>query len=258
MKRKVALITGGATGIGKRIAEELAEKRYDIVLTYVHSKEKAEKCVETIKNKYGIKAKCYKSDASIATDCLHLIKAIKNDFPLSGVDIFIHNAGPYIRERKRMSEYSMNEWHYMINGNLNSFFYLGQLILPHMRQQQWGRIITFGFDRSETAPGWIYRSAYAAAKSGLSSLTKTLAQEEAENNITINMICPGDIIGGWKEQNIYEATQIKDSSIPIGRPGTGEDVARIVAFLCDESSSFITGTVISVTGGKDVLSKSYP
>ena len=154
-----------------------------------------------------------------------------------------------------MSEYSIQEWQYMINGNLNSFFYLAQYILPYMRKQKWGRMITFGFDRSDTAPGWIYRSAFAAAKSGLTSLTKTLALEEAGNGITVNMICPGDIIPTWKEKSIEEAKVVQDESVPVGRPGTGEDIARMVLFLSSDESSFITGSIIPVTGGKDVLGK---
>ncbi|MFT9598622.1 SDR family oxidoreductase, partial [Mesobacillus sp.] len=102
---------------------------------------------------------------------------------------------------------------------------------------------------------WIYRSAFAAAKSGLASLTKTLALEEAENGITANMVCPGDITGEWKERTISESLNSLDSSVPVGRPGTGEDISRVISFLSNEDSSFITGSIIPITGGKDVLGK---
>ncbi len=156
-----------------------------------------------------------------------------------------------------MADYEIKEWDYLINGNLNAVFYLSNLLIPYMRKQKWGRIITVGFDRVESAPGWIYRSAFAAAKSGLASLTKTIALEEAEHGITANMVCPGDIIGEWKEREIMESLKEKDDSVPVGRPGTGEDVSRVISFLADENSSFITGSVIPVTGGKDVLGKVY-
>lgn len=253
MKRKVALITGGATGIGKRIAIELAKEQYDIVITYVHSDSEAFNLVKRLEKEFQITARCFKSDASCEEECIIAFNKIKREF--TTIDIFIHNAGPYIHERKKMSKYSNEEWQYIINGNLNSFFYLSSLLLPNMREQAWGRMITFGFERSDTAPGWMYRSAFAAAKSGLTSLTKTLAKEEAENGITVNMVCPGDIISEWKERSISEAEYVIDGTIPVGRPGTGEDIARVVAFLCKEESSFITGSVIPVTGGKDVLSK---
>ncbi|MED2515695.1 SDR family oxidoreductase, partial [Bacillus thuringiensis] len=103
------------------------------------------------------------------------------------------------------------------------------------------------------APGWIYRSAFAAAKVGLVSLTKTVAYEEAEYGITANMVCPGDIIGDMKEATIQEARQLKEHNTPIGRSGTGEDIARTISFLCEDDSDMITGTIIEVTGAVDVI-----
>jgi 3-oxoacyl-[acyl-carrier protein] reductase len=122
-----------------------------------------------------------------------------------------------------------------------------------MRKQHWGRIITIGFDRVESTPGWVFRSAFGAAKTALASLTKTIAIEEAEYGITANMVCPGDIISRWKEKSIDEA--IISDSVPVGRYGTGEDISRVISFLIDEKSDFITGSIISVTGGMDVLGK---
>lgn len=86
-------------------------------------------------------------------------------------------------------------------------------------------------------------------------MTKTLALEEAENGITANMVCPGDITGEWKERSISESMSASDSSVPVGRPGTGEDISRVISFLANDDSSFITGSIIPVTGGKDVLGK---
>lgn len=156
-----------------------------------------------------------------------------------------------------MGDYNISEWNYIINGNLNAVFYLSNLIIPSMRKRKWGRIITVGFDRVESAPGWIYRSAFAAAKSGLASLTKTIALEEAENGITANMVCPGDIVGEWKEKAIEDSLHTVDPTVPVGRPGTGEDVSRVISFLANEQSSFITGSIIPITGGKDVLGKIF-
>jgi len=255
VRRKVVLITGGATGMGKRTAQLLAALRFDIIFTYVTSEQRAYELRDQLTQKYGVQVNCFQSDASDMASCEQLMKEIELIY--KGIDIFIHNAGPYVHERKKMTEYSNDEWRYIMNGNLNSFFYIARKIVPYMREQGWGRIITLGFDRSETSPGWVYRSAFAAAKSGLTSLTRTLAQEEAANGITVNMVCPGDITGEWKESSIQEALSEIDPNVPVGRPGTGEDIARVIAFLCDEKSSFITGSVIPVTGGKDVLGKLY-
>lgn len=81
-------------------------------------------------------------------------------------------------------------------------------------------------------------------------MTKSIAIEEAGNGITANMVCPGDITGEWKEKNIEEAAEVQENASPVGRPGTGEDIARVISFLTDEKSDFITGSIIPVTGAK--------
>lgn len=255
MREKIAVITGGATGIGRKTAQVLAQSGIAVAVTYRKSKSEAEQLVGELGRLYGVSGYAVKGDAADEGECKKAVWEIVDKF--GKIDILIHNAGPYIHERKMMADYSSEEWNYLINGNLNGFFYMAKEIIPHMRNNKWGRIVTFGFERSETAPGWIYRSAFAAAKSGLTSLTKTLALEEAPHGITVNMVCPGDIIGVWKESSIETAKQSQDESVPVGRPGTGEDLARVISFLCDERSDFITGSIIPVTGGKDVLNKIY-
>lgn len=253
MKKRTALITGGASGIGRKTVLELAEKGMDLVINYRSKEEEAITLSRYITEKYGTKNTIVAGDLSKKADCERVIAHAFQFSPT--IDIFVHNVGPYIHERKRMVDYSADEWEYMVKGNLNSFFYLAKPIIEKMREQHWGRIVTVGFDRVETAPGWKFRSAFAAAKTGLASLTKTLALEEAENGITVNMVCPGDIIGKWKEKGIAEAAGVSDDSSPIGRPGTGEDIARVISFLLSEQSDFITGSIIHINGGKDVLGK---
>ncbi|CAH0347323.1 MULTISPECIES: SDR family oxidoreductase [unclassified Bacillus (in: firmicutes)] len=255
MKEKIAVITGGATGIGRKTAHLLAQAGIAVAVTYRKSKTEAEALIDEIERLYGASGLAVKGDVSQEAECVEAVDTIIKAY--GKIDILIHNAGPYIHERKTMIDYTSEEWNYLMNGNLNGFFYMAKEIVPHMRRNKWGRIVTFGFERSETAPGWIYRSAFAAAKTGLTSLTKTLALEEAVNGITVNMVCPGDITGDWKESDIEKAKKHQDEAVPVGRPGTGEDLARVIRFLCDEKSDFITGSVIPVTGGKDVLNKIY-
>lgn len=253
VKKKTALITGGAKGIGKRTAIELAQQGIDLIINYRNSKEEAEILTNELTRRFGTKNIAVSGDVAYENDCQKIVEASLNF--ADTIDILIHNAGPYVHERKKMSEYSCEEWNYIISGNLNSVFYLTKQLLPGMRKQKWGRIITIGFERVETSPGWIYRSAFAAAKTGLASLTRTIAMEEASNGITANMVCPGEITKDWKEKKIDDVMNIKDPLSPIGRPGTGEDISRVISFLINDKSSFITGSIIPVTGGKDVLGK---
>ncbi|WHX98926.1 SDR family oxidoreductase [Neobacillus sp. DY30] len=253
MKKKTALITGGAAGLGKKTACQLAKQGFQLAINYRNSKQEAILLAKELEEAYGSKIICIQGDVANQADCTNMVETVISEF--TSIDVMIHNAGPYVRERKKMTEYSFDEWDYLINGNLNAVFYLSKAIIPIMRERQWGRIITMGFERVETTPGWVYRSAFAAAKTGLASLTRTIAIEEAANGITANMVCPGDIISHWKEKGIEEAAL--NESVPVGRHGTGEDISRVISFLVDDKSDFITGSIIPVTGGMDVLGKVY-
>jgi 3-oxoacyl-[acyl-carrier protein] reductase len=253
VKKKTALITGGAAGIGKKTAYMLAERGYQLVINYRNSEKEANQLANELEKIYGVKCIVIQGDISKKDDCIRLMEQILSVY--SSIDVVVHNAGPYIPERKKLTDYTFEEWNYLINGNLSAVFYLSKMVIPIMRRQRWGRIITLGFDRVETAPAWIYRSAFAAAKSGLASLTRTIAVEEAEFGITANMVCPGDIVNEWKERNIAESTS--GGGAPVGRHGTGEDIARVISFLIDEKSDFITGSIFPVTGGMDVLGKVF-
>lgn len=252
MNKKTALITGGATGIGKKTALYLAENGYQLAINYRNSGTEAISLANQLTECFGTKNITVQGDVAIEKDCIRIVNETLAVYKT--VDVLVHNAGPYIQERKKLTDYSFEEWNYVVQGNLSSVFYLTKLVIPSMRNQKWGRIITFGYDRVETSPGWIYRSAFAAAKTGLASLTRTIAIEEAEYGITANMVCPGDIINQWKESDIYDARGMEGNT-PIGRYGTGEDIARVIAFLVDEKSDIITGSIIPITGGLDVLGK---
>lgn len=253
MHHRTALITAGARGLGVSIAHYLASRGIRVGINYRNSYNQACSLKEEIENKYGIESFLIKGDVSNPEKGEYMVNEMIQQW--GRLDILIHNAGPYIKERKKLTEYSVEEWQEIINGNLSSAFYLFRAAIPHMRNNGWGRIVTIGYEKADTAPGWMYRSAFAAAKTGLVSLTKTVALEEAENCITANMICPGDITEEFKHKKIKDVRTIEDGTCPVGRPGTGEDIARAISFFCNEESDFITGSVLEVTGGKDVLNK---
>lgn len=254
MKRnRTALITGSAKGLGVRIAHELASQGIRIAINYRTSAAEAECLKHELEAAYGSETLLLQGDVSRPDDAERMARSVVDTW--GRLDMLILNAGPYIKERKKLMDYTPAEWDAMLSGNLSSAFYLCRAAIPHMRRQRWGRIVTIGFEKAQTAPGWMYRSAFAAAKTGLVSLTRTIALEEAEAGITANMVCPGDIIGDDKHRQIAEARQSDPHDTPVGRFGTGEDIARAISFFCAEASDFITGTVLEVTGGKDVLNK---
>lgn len=245
-----ALITAGTKGLGKKVTETLLKKGYSVTANYRSDRQAAAALEKSFACESG-RLQTLQGDVTKKEDCLRLIDLTYETF--GRIDLLIHNAGPYIFERKKLADYSDEEWHRMMDGNLNAAFYLVRRAIPIMRQQKFGRLITYGFQSVGSAPGWIYRSAYAAAKVGLASFTKTIALEEAEHGITANMVCPGNIIGDMKEGTIAKARKEGDPDTPVGRSGTGEDIARTIAFLSEDDSDMITGTIVEVTGGIDVI-----
>ncbi|MFV9511566.1 SDR family oxidoreductase [Tepidibacillus sp. LV47] len=249
-QRKVALITGGSKGLGKSSALHLAEDGFDIIINYHQDQEAAIQVVKQIEQ-IGQQAFAIQGDVTQYGDMKKMFEQIEQTY--GRIDVFVHSVGPFIRKRKTFYEMEMSEVLTMINGNLLSAMITTKFVLPLMRKQRFGRIIYFGFHRAVEAPAWPDRSAYAAAKVGLVSFCKTLAVEEAPFGITVNMICPSDIIGENKEKQIDEVLGMKDKESLRERPGTGEDVARVVLFLTKEKSDFITGSCISVSGGLDII-----
>lgn len=250
MDNKVALITGSAKGLGKMTALRLAAEGFDIALNYVHSRKEAEALQAEIME-LGVRCIAVQADVCIADDTERLVTTVEKE--LGEVDILINNAGPFIRERRLFAEYKQEEIMMLMQGNLVGTMLLDHRVLPSMRRQKWGRIIHFGFSHAGEARSWPQRAVYAAAKVGLVSFTKTLAVEEAPYGITVNMICPGDIRGDHKEMTIEAVSGLIDKETPRGRPGSGEDVARVIHFLCLEQSDFITGNIMDISGGLDPI-----
>ncbi|MDQ0255029.1 3-oxoacyl-[acyl-carrier protein] reductase [Evansella vedderi] len=245
-----ALITAGSKGLGKKVTEQLLKDGFSVTIHYHSDLNAVKQLKEEWKSEID-RIQFLQGDVTKMEDLIRIVHECLNKW--GRIDVLVMNAGPYIFERKKLADYSKEEWNEMVDGNLNSAFYLLKEIIPVMRKQKYGRIITYGFQGADHSTGWLHRSAFAAAKVGLVSLTKTISLEEAENGITANVICPGKITGEMKEATIDEAKTIIDKDTPIGRPGTGEDIARTVSFLTSENADMITGAVIEITGGADVI-----
>ncbi len=243
-----AFITAGTKGLGLKVTEAFLKLGHSVTVTYFRDNNRANE----VKQKFAdYSLHIVQADVCDKNDLTNAVQEATHTF--GTIDYLINNAGPFIFERKKLLDHTEDEWQQMISGNLDSVFHLLQLTVPAMREQHFGRIVNYGFQGANHAAGWVNRSAFSAAKVGLVSLTKSIAYEEAENGITSNMICPGDIVGDMKEASIEESRKAPDQETPIGRSGTGEDIARTILYLCDQDSDMITGTIIEVTGGLDVI-----
>ncbi|MDL4841333.1 SDR family oxidoreductase [Aquibacillus rhizosphaerae] len=243
-----AVITAGTKGLGRKVTEAFINEGHQVTITYHKDDKRANELIEEYPNNV---LQVIQVDVTKKQDLEKLVAQAVDQF--GTIDYLINNAGPFIFQRKKLMDYTDDEWESLIRGNLDAVFYLLKLTIPRMREQKFGRIINYGFQGANTAAGWLNRSAFAAAKVGLVSLTKTIAFEEAENGITSNMICPGDIPGEMKELSIVSSREIFDANTPIGRSGTGEDIARAILFLCETNSDMITGSILDITGGLDVI-----
>ncbi|UOQ47149.1 SDR family oxidoreductase [Gracilibacillus caseinilyticus] len=243
-----AFITAGTKGLGRQVTEAFLKEGHNVSITYFRDYKRAQELVNLYPD---ASIEIIQADVSDKED---LSAAVKQAVERYGtIDYVINNAGPFVFERKKLIDHTEEEWDQMIRGNLDAVFHLLKLTIPSMREQRFGRIINYGFQSANTAAGWINRAAFSAAKVGLVSLTKSVAYEEAENGITVNMVCPGDIAGEMKEATIKQSKQIADPHTPIGRSGTGEDIARAVMFFCDENADMVTGTILDINGGLDVI-----
>ncbi|RAL21495.1 SDR family oxidoreductase [Thermoflavimicrobium daqui] len=246
MPKKVAWVLGGAKGLGVMVAKGLAQDGYQLVINYRKSRQAAQKLQHELQE-IGSDALILQGDVSQLSAVKQMVQEVMHTW--GRIDVLVCTAGPFHFKPIPLVELQDHQWGEMIDGNLSSVFYITREVIPIMRQQGGGRIITFGFAGAELAPAWSGYSSYAAAKVGLVSLTRTLAEEEASFGITVNMIYPGDIRDPYKEALISEARGQADPRSRVGRPGTGEDIARVVRFLAHPDSDWITGAIIPVTGG---------
>ncbi|SHN05668.1 SDR family oxidoreductase [Gracilibacillus kekensis] len=243
-----AFITAGTKGLGLKVTEGFINKGHAVSVTYFRDFKRAKQLQQRFPE---ASIEIIQVDVCNQKDLTNAVARAVEKF--GTIDYLINNAGPFIFERKKLTDHTDEEWDQMIRGNLDAVFHLLKLTIPDMRKKQFGRIVNYGFQSANTSAGWINRAAFSAAKVGLVSLTKSIAYEEAENGITSNMVCPGDIAGDMKEASIEKSRKTQDPYTPIGRSGTGEDIARTVLFFCDQDSDMITGTVVDINGGLDVI-----
>ena len=241
-KKHVALVTGGSRGIGKAICLELAKKDIAVAIGYSRTPEAAEKVKEEIL-KNGGEADIFKGSIENYYDVCKVIDGVIEKF--GKLDILVNNAG--ITSDKTVLKMSLEEWMRVIQVNLFGTFFCIKAVLPHMIENGWGRIINIS--SIIALSGNVGQANYAAAKAGIIGLTKSLALELAKKNITVNAVAPGFIETEMTKKIPPEIYEMIKNKIPQKRFGTPEEVARVVSFLADEESSYITGQVYGINGG---------
>lgn len=239
---KTALVTGASRGIGRAIALALASKGFAVALNYAGSHDAAETVKKEIEAAGG-KAFTVQGDVSKSEDVDRVFKAVKDEF--GGLDVLVNNAG--INRDALLIRMKESNWDDVIATDLKSDFLTTKAAAAMMMRKRKGSIINIS--SVVGIMGNIGQANYAAAKAGVIGLTKACAKEMAARNIRVNAVAPGFIETAMTDGIPEKIREGMISSIPMGRMGQPEDVAKAVCFLASDDSSYITGQVLVVDGG---------
>jgi acetoacetyl-CoA reductase len=235
---RVAIVTGGTRGIGEAISIALRDLGMQVAANYAGNEERARE----FSDRTGIAS--YKWDVSDFEACQDGVRKIETE--LGPVDVLVNNAG--ITRDTTIRKMTQQQWQEVIDTNLGGCFNMAKAVFDGMTGRKYGRIVNIGSINGQA--GQYGQVNYAAAKSGIHGFTKALAQEGARFGVTVNAIAPGyidtDMVAAVPEDVLQKIV----AKIPVGRLGHAEEIARGVAFLCDESAGFITGSTMSINGGQ--------
>jgi acetoacetyl-CoA reductase/3-oxoacyl-[acyl-carrier protein] reductase len=257
MHGRVVLITGGTRGIGAAISRSFAEQGAIVAAGYGRDVEHANRLLAQLRDQ-GVEASVHQGNVGSAEDCRRTVREVIEQH--GRLDVLVNNAG--ITIDKTALKMTDEDWYKVLAVNLSGAFFMSQAALPHMIERGTGRIINISSIIGSI--GNVGQANYAASKSGLFGLTKTLAREacfqlaraeklhEDSIGLTVNAVAPGFIATEMLEHIPEKVLERIKAQIPVGRLGRPDEVARVVHFLASDHSSFITGAVLNVNGGQEM------
>lgn len=241
MTERVALITGGARGIGRAIALSLAGQGWSVAICYRASHQPAQETMAAIAD-LGARAMANQCDVSRPKAAARFAAKVEREW--GRVDALINAAGPY--HRIGLLEQTVEGWLEMFDNNLHPVFYLSRAVAPGMKARGWGRIVNFSMATADQMVAQPQLTAHYIAKTGVLVLTRSLARLLAASGITVNAISPGFVNSGSAPESEL-AAMVKN--IPAGYVGTVTDVVGVVNFLLSDQARYVTGANIHLSGG---------
>jgi len=240
MSERVALISGGARGIGRAIALSLAESGWDVAVCYRSSQRDAEETVSSIQAKGG-QGLALQSDVSDPEAAQALVRQVEKAW--GRIDALVNAAGPY--HRVELLSETIEGWRAMFDNNLHPIFYLSRAVAPGMIERKWGRILSFSMANADQLVAQPQLTAHYIAKVGVLVLTRSLARVLAPHGVTVNAISPGFIHSGSAPAE--ELAQM-EKRIPAGYVGTTQDAVAVARFLLSEEARYVNGANIHLSG----------
>ncbi|NEP14018.1 MAG: bifunctional dihydropteridine reductase/dihydrofolate reductase TmpR [Symploca sp. SIO2C1] len=238
---KKALVTGSAVGIGRAIALDLASRGFDVAFHYNRSAKAAKQACEEATN-YGVKAIALQADVTKPEQAKSLVESTAEE--LGGLSVVVNNVGNYLSNPT--SQISVEEWHSVINSNLNTTFYVTGAAIPHLKSAGWGRIVNIGAASAHNITARGTNTAYIIAKTGIIIYTKSLAKELIKDQITANVISPGIAENSFEYDDDWQEPL---PVLPAKRPATLSEIANAAYFFISSDADYITGQVLEVSGG---------
>jgi 3-oxoacyl-[acyl-carrier protein] reductase len=238
--RKVVLISGGARGIARAVALDLATSGWAVAICYRSSADEAREVVEAVRQKGGLVLadQCDVSDAEAA---VAWVERVQREW--GRVDALVNGAGPY--HRVSLLEETHEGWHSMFDNNLHPVFYLVRAVIPIMKERKWGRIVSFSMANAEQLIAQPQLTAHYITKVGLLALSRSFARVIAADGITMNCVSPGFIDSGSAPQGELDR-MVK--FIPAGYVGTVGDAVGVVRFLLSDDARYVNGANIQLSG----------
>ena len=237
---RAALVTGGARGIGRQVALDLAAGGWAVALCYRTSAEAAEETRREVEQR-GVPALVVQADVSRPIECQLLVRRVL-DWQ-GRLDALVHGAGPY--HRVDLLQETPEGWRDMFANNLDSLFYMAQAVAPAMIEARWGRIVAFSMANADRLLAQPMVTAHYLAKVGVLGLVRTLAKQLARHGVTVNAVSPGFIDSGSMPED--ELKQMA-KNIPAGYIGTPEEVSSVVQYLLSDGARYVNGANVHVSG----------
>ncbi|MGE0369599.1 MAG: SDR family NAD(P)-dependent oxidoreductase [Candidatus Dadabacteria bacterium] len=241
MPERVALITGGARGIGRDAAVALAGAGWDVAICYRTSRDEALETVKAVEAE-GVKGLCFEADVSDPEAATKLVRDVEAEW--GRIDALVNCAGPY--RKVNLLEETPDGWRGMFDHNLHHVFYMSHAAAPGMKARKWGRIVNFSVAGADRLGSRTEITPYYIAKAGVLMLTRSLARVLAPDGITVNAVSPGFIDSG---NGILNDLEDITKTIPAGYVGQTKDAVGAVMYLLSDEASYVNGTNIIVSGG---------